>query len=195
MKLTSLLGATAALALVAGAASAATTVIDFTTVAYGTNLSSIDGVSLSLFGGFASGSPRVGGFGYDLANSPTGSYPTADGILFHFSAPVKNVSFTFDDYGYGNANSSAYAGATLVSTNDLSGGAYASGHNNVVVSGTGITDLYVDNGWGSSRSWEYGIGSLTFSSSAPEPAAWALMMGGLGLLGGALRRRRVAVEA
>lgn len=31
-------------------------------------------------------------------------------------------------------------------------------------------------------------------SNAPEPASWAMMLGGFGLIGGALRRRRVAVS-
>jgi hypothetical protein len=39
---------------------------------------------------------------------------------------------------------------------------------------------------------------VTFSLSAapaPEPASWALLTGGFGLIGGALRRRRTAVSA
>jgi hypothetical protein len=31
-------------------------------------------------------------------------------------------------------------------------------------------------------------------SGVPEPASWALMLGGFGLVGGAMRRRRVAMR-
>ena len=31
-------------------------------------------------------------------------------------------------------------------------------------------------------------------SNAPEPASWALMLGGFGLVGSAMRRRRTAVS-
>jgi hypothetical protein len=36
--------------------------------------------------------------------------------------------------------------------------------------------------------------SLPVLSSVPEPASWAMMLGGFGLIGGALRRRKVAVS-
>jgi len=36
-------------------------------------------------------------------------------------------------------------------------------------------------------------GSLATSSPTPEPASWALMLGGFGLVGGAMRRRKVAL--
>ena len=37
--------------------------------------------------------------------------------------------------------------------------------------------------------------ALTFSVAVPEPAQWALMIGGFGMVGGALRRRRTLVAA
>jgi hypothetical protein len=37
--------------------------------------------------------------------------------------------------------------------------------------------------------------SIQGTSGAPEPAGWALMIGGFGLAGAALRRRRTALTA
>ncbi|CAM3122132.1 hypothetical protein SPAN111604_04715 [Sphingomonas antarctica] len=39
------------------------------------------------------------------------------------------------------------------------------------------------------------LGSTTLAGAVPEPAAWALMIGGFGLAGGAMRRRRTLVAA
>ena len=37
-------------------------------------------------------------------------------------------------------------------------------------------------------------GNLVIAAAVPEPASWALMLGGFGLMGGALRRRRVTAR-
>jgi hypothetical protein len=39
------------------------------------------------------------------------------------------------------------------------------------------------------------LGSATAGGGVPEPASWALMIGGFGLAGATLRRRRSAVAA
>ena len=36
-------------------------------------------------------------------------------------------------------------------------------------------------------------GSLPTASAVPEPASWAMMVGGFGIIGGALRRKKIAV--
>jgi hypothetical protein len=50
------------------------------------------------------------------------------------------------------------------------------------VLGDGSTNFFV--------SYTQGPVSLTFNSAIPEPATWALMIGGFGLVGSALRRRQ-----
>jgi len=49
---------------------------------------------------------------------------------------------------------------------------------------TGPASFYNDNG-----------GFVTVTTSVPEPASWALMIGGFGLVGAALRRRGIAARA
>jgi hypothetical protein len=37
-------------------------------------------------------------------------------------------------------------------------------------------------------------GSILSSGAVPEPATWAMMIGGMGMVGGAMRRRRVSTK-
>ncbi len=39
-----------------------------------------------------------------------------------------------------------------------------------------------------------GVGNAPFASGVPEPATWAMMLGGFALVGGALRRQRISVS-
>jgi hypothetical protein len=41
---------------------------------------------------------------------------------------------------------------------------------------------------------QYGIDNLTFDSAVPEPATWAMMIGGLALVGAGARRRTTTVR-
>jgi hypothetical protein len=38
------------------------------------------------------------------------------------------------------------------------------------------------------------LGSQTPGGTVPEPATWAMMIGGFGMVGGAMRRRRVSTK-
>ena len=40
----------------------------------------------------------------------------------------------------------------------------------------------------------FGIDDINLNRAVPEPASWALMLGGFGLVGGAMRRRKTAVR-
>ena len=69
--------------------------------------------------------------------------------------------------------------------------------------GGGVSDAYVhldpmftvDGPYSFTFSEGFGGGVVTGGGTVPEPAAWALMIGGFGLAGVALRRRRAAVTA
>lgn len=66
---------------------------------------------------------------------------------------------------------------------------------NILVIGDGSGSTLT--GWGSMIVHGVSIDTApsfdTLQTTVPEPSAWALMIGGLGLVGGALRRRRLAV--
>ena len=52
--------------------------------------------------------------------------------------------------------------------------------------------LVSDDGDGPNQSY---LVKLTYTGAVPEPATWAMMIGGMGIAGGALRRRRTAAVA
>ncbi len=179
--------------------------IDFTSMPAGP-ISSDDGVTFSLIGGPGSGVPYVPSFGYNgIGNSPTGEYPTSSILDFSFATPVSDVSFSFNNYGFGGGPGTgrgasfyeAFAGATLVDTGYIGNLSPSDPYTYapVAVSGAGITDLQVNNGSGGGSSWEFGVGSLAFTPSAvPEPSRLiaVLSLCGMGLIGMVWRRRRAA---
>jgi hypothetical protein len=62
-----------------------------------------------------------------------------------------------------------------------------------------ISSISFGPGGGTTQSGSFGIDNLTIGSApsgvVPEPAAWALMISGFGLVGAAARRRRTVVAA
>ena len=178
----------AAMSIVAGSAQASTT-IDFSTYAQGTLIGTVGDATFSLYGGpVSSGQPEVGSFyTSSLGNSSTGNYPTSSGVQIDFARAVKDVSFTFSNFGdNGVSFEKATNGGTQVDFQNIG---YVNGFATVNVAGRHITSLQIDNGEGGSRSWEFGIGSVTFSNAVPEPATWAMMLAGCGFGGATLRRR------
>ncbi len=111
-----------------------------------------------------------------------------DGAVFAVDAMVfsllgeagKDTRVAIDPYGdinelvFVNTDDQAYAGPRLTGLKAL------------------FLDFYADSG-------ALGISSITVDNdvagAVPEPATWALMMGGFGLTGTALRRRRLAPMA
>jgi len=62
------------------------------------------------------------------------------------------------------------------------------GCTDLFIPGAGIKDLRLNN-HAPGLDWEFGLSKVSFDSSAPEPSAWALMIGGFGFVGYMMRRR------
>jgi len=170
---------------------------DFTTLPIGTAVTNqYSGVAFSLAGGpDSSGSPTIGGWEgpiFGLTNSNSGNYPTANILDISFATPVDNLSFTINNWGSGNGTFfTAYDGATIVATGDISNLAMLE-YDLVNVSGSGITDLKINNNTGGESSWIFAVGSLSFTpetSETPEPGTLLLLGTGLTGMAGLLRRR------
>ena len=175
--------AAAAVASPAGAAS-----IDFTasTPGYQANPLTIGNVTFSTAGTGL----YVGDFGNGSGNSicatPTGA--TCDGILnLDFSAAVDGLSFI-----YAGVDSSAASISVLLSYLGGSSAAFSF----TPIASNGTIDLSAQaNIIGASISTSDSAGlnydNFTFelSGAVPEPSAWALLILGFGLVGGAMRRR------
>jgi hypothetical protein len=95
-----------------------------------------------------------------------------DAVTTGFSS----LSATFDGHTLAQA-ASPVAGFTRYSFSNLS---TVAGTNNLVISGTSNGGLISS----------FYAGNIKFTA-VPEPASWMLMIGGLGLAGAALRRRKV----
>jgi hypothetical protein len=65
----------------------------------------------------------------------------------------------------------------------------------VLYSSGGPSEFYVDNIVSGAYNPDLPASSVTTFGAVPEPASWALMIGGFGMAGAALRRRRTAVAA
>ncbi|MFS0737192.1 PEPxxWA-CTERM sorting domain-containing protein [Sphingomonas sp. 1P06PA] len=136
-----------------------------------------------------------------LANSSTGNpitFPPGGGVILtprydllsiSFDGVADNLSLSFNNFSLvGRTTFSAYdAGGNLLETFTTNAG---NGWAVRALTSDGIARLDLtttDGGY-------YGLDQLTFdlvsAPAVPEPAAWALMIGGFGLVGGTMRQRR-----
>jgi hypothetical protein len=197
MKPTSIFVGAACAVMALTCAPARATTINFSGLANGTTVTTqYAGVVFSLAGGpDSSGSPTIWNYaGAALANSNNSDYPTANILNVAFSAPVSNLSFTFDNYtnsGGGAATTyTAYNAADdVVATGNLQeAGAVSGGFDLFTVAGSGITDLQFNNNNGED-SWYYAVQTISYTGGVPEPSTWALMLMGLAGLGAVARRQ------
>ncbi len=200
MKISTLVAA-AVLALSGAAHATATSVdLDFSTYARGTQLTSLDGVAFSLVNqGAAAGNAAVGGWGMDftgLSNTATGSYPTAQDLVFTFTGgTASNISFNFDNWGSNSSSYTMFDAANNVvgsgSVGNASGGSFSAG-------GTDVAKIVFDNGTGGRSSWEFAVNNFSATitpavSAVPEGSSTTLMLAGMLVVGtAALRRQRKA---
>lgn len=219
MRMTILTGA-ASIALFGAVPALSATVIDFDTLPGGASVSdetpistqyaslgvtfsasfegdAVQPVATSYAGG-PSGPLYSGNY---LANSSTGNpitflpgggvilTPRYDLLSISFDGAADNLSLSFNNFSLvGRTTFSAYdAGGNLLETFTTNAG---NGWAVRALTSDGIARLDLtttDGGY-------YGLDQLTFdlvsAPAVPEPAAWALMIGGFGMVGGAMRQRR-----
>lgn len=149
---------------------------------------------------------KSGSINGNVTNPPAwtllGSFSNVVGFGSTFSDPGGLVEFDISDLALAaNATYGLYITQTVSNLGSTSGVRYT-GSGNAVTIGTPLvadSNLTILNGRGASYAFT-GIsnfgrsfnGSLSYTVNAavPEPATWAMMIGGFGAIGGAMRYRR-----
>jgi len=104
-----------------------------------------------------------------------------------FSATATQLLFDFDGYGhmqFDNFSSTGNGAFCLTAASTPGFTCIGVLSDETVVANGGLTHI--------GRSGLFVLGT---TSSAPEPASWAMMVGGFGAIGGAMRSRRTAIAA
>lgn len=168
------------------------------------------GAAFDINNGATSALPFIGAptFG-TLSLSPfvTGDDTNPAPFVVDFSIGVDSVSIDFGDYGADTDDVftlSLFAGAggtgALLGTGTFTYGASAFPTiGTLLVDGSAPAFSAVFRGGGADFPNSLYYDNLTatgagFAGTVPEPASWALLIGGIGATGGALRRRRVTVR-
>ena len=176
--------------------------LDITITRPGATFDVNDGATLALP---AIGAPTFG----TLSLSPfvTGDDANPAPFVVDFSSGVDSFSVDFGDYGADLDDVftlSLFSGAggtgTLLGTGTFTYGASAFpviGTLLVDASSPALSAVFAGGGAEFPNSLYYDNLTATgagFAGNVPEPATWALLIGGIGATGGALRRRRVTVR-
>ena len=186
-----------AVSIAAGAAQAGTTVVDFDSLPDAAVVA--DG-----YGGIIWGSNwQVMGVAqnpYNPASPPNRVHVNyalhriglVEDVAFSFAAPVVFDGAFFSGVSGGflpGVSLKLYKNGALIATsgtlNQTSTSMFLASGYAGVVDGVRVTG----------RNGYYVMDDVTYSNAVPEPAAWALMICGFGIVGALLRRRRYAVAA
>jgi hypothetical protein len=138
---------------------------------------------------------RMGQIGFNVTGTPGSGLTLGDGAADYFGVPGNNN---------GNFNGLGGRDVCLSVSNNCSGGGNAGILSGFVNSKTGTISLTYSAAQlqvtldSFVTRWQAGEGGASASgggtiTAVPEPATWAMMIGGFGLIGAAARRRRTAV--
>ena len=120
----------------------------------------------------------IGGFSYPTASS-TASL-TAAGFAGGLDGGGAGSSWTGNFFSH-----NAVFGGTCLITG--SGGCILAQSGNLFAGGETTTNFHSGGGF------QLRVNELTLAAAVPEPASWALMIAGFGLVGAAMRRRALAI--
>lgn len=169
---------------------------NFESLAAGTSI----GTNAAVFSDSASGIAArpnfnsTGNFGAVLGVPQTGSYTVNFGPTNTFSFVIGSVD-TYNSLTlfYQGGGSQTYNGGQIINDLTFPSGNQISGETNgrVTYNVTGGPKLIGATFSSTANSFEF---DNLATGAVPEPAAWALMLGGFGMMGAAVRRRRSQVR-
>ena len=182
----------------AAMAPAAANTIDFGAL----NIGSIDGSLDFADASFSSSTGRlyIGASGGSNAVCPLNGSHCVATLTVTFASPVDNLSFLAN--GDNNASSSVFvSGMSTSGAFSFTGGSFdgvLSTFATIDLSAFGgITSIAVTNNDPAGLGYDFfsfdALSEGGSGSTVPEPAAWALMLAGFGLVGSAMRRRGPAL--
>jgi len=138
----------------------------------------------------------ITGFDFVGATVDYGFSSAADFAVTGTAALTAGAVIPGDGFG-GSYDVRSYSASVAPIT--LAAGTYWFSLQNAVTAGGNA--LYWDVNYGPSSAFQSGVGevgsesfTLYSNGAVPEPASWALMLGGFGLVGSAMRRRKVSLS-
>lgn len=138
-----------------------------------------------------------GGFGID--NSTAFAPQGGSGVTTGYTGPAAfadgspSIAFTFNNFDVGESfvwliDVDGPNQVTVLGNELIGSTGYADFSNGL--RGVGVFEVVVGN----ADAAQFVIKTLTPSPGVPEPAAWAMMLGGFGIVGAAMRRRKLSTS-